>query len=109
MDSPRDAPAMASRHVREGVERIARQHAIIDEMDRNNHPEAAAMAKMVLATLQAPLDLMRERLRMECEAVGIGNGPTIRSMPGRPIRTGRAKQGRRIGSFSPAWRLGRER
>ncbi len=31
------------------------------------------MAKMVLATLQATLDLMRERLCMECEAVGVGN------------------------------------
>ncbi|MBL6454571.1 hypothetical protein JMJ55_04490 [Belnapia sp. T6] len=73
MNPPEDALALADRHVREGEERVTRQLAIIDEMDRDNHPEAAAIARVVLATLQTTLDLMREHLRMECKARGGGN------------------------------------
>ena len=69
MAPPEDSLAMAERHVREGEERVARQIAIVEEMDRDNHPQAAAMARVVLATLQATLALMRGHLR---EARGLG-------------------------------------
>ena len=72
MDPPEDPLAMAERHVREGEVRVARQLVIIEEMDRDNHPEAAAMGRVVLVTLQATLDLMRGHLRMEREARGLG-------------------------------------
>ena len=72
MDPPEDALARAERHVREGEERVARQLAIVEEMDRDDHPEAAAMAREVLATLRSTLDLMRGHLRTEREARGLG-------------------------------------
>jgi hypothetical protein len=59
MDPPEDVLATAERHVREGEKRVARQIVIIEEMDRDNHPEAAAMARVVLVTLQNTLSLMR--------------------------------------------------
>jgi hypothetical protein len=72
MNPPEDPLAMAERHVREGEVRVARQLVIIEEMDRDNHPEAAAMGRVVLVTLQATLDLMRRHLRTEREARGLG-------------------------------------
>jgi hypothetical protein len=73
MDPPEKTLARAERHVREGEERVARQLAIIEEMDRDNHPKAAAMAREVLVTLQTILDLMRgHHLRMERETRGPG-------------------------------------
>ncbi len=41
-------------------------------MDRDNHLEAAAVARVVLATLQTTLALMRGRLGREREARGPG-------------------------------------
>ena len=71
MDPPEDALTTAERHVREGKARVARQLAIIEEMDRDNRPAAAATAREVLTTLRATLDLMRGHLRMEREARGL--------------------------------------
>ena len=64
-EQPEDTIAMAERHIREGEARIARQIAVIEEMDRDNHPEAAARGRQVLVTLQRTLDLAREHLRIE--------------------------------------------
>ena len=72
MIAPEDVLAMAERHVPEGEERVARQIVIIEEMDRDNHLQAVATARVVLGTLRTTLDLMREHLRMEREARGLG-------------------------------------
>lgn len=52
-----DALAQAERHVREGEQRVARQLAIIEEMRRDNHPSAEAVAREVLVTLGHSLGL----------------------------------------------------
>jgi hypothetical protein len=54
---------MAQRHVREGEKRVARQERIVAELDRDNHPEAAALGRKVLGTMHASLDLMKLHLR----------------------------------------------
>ena len=71
MDPPEDVLAMAERHVREGEQRVARQVALIEEMDRDNQPDAAVRARVVLETLQVTLALMREHLRVERKARGL--------------------------------------
>lgn len=65
MSPPEDPRALAERHVREGEARVARQLVLIEELERDNHPEAAAVARAVLATLQTTLGLMRDHLRTE--------------------------------------------
>lgn len=56
---------MAERHIREGEALIARQLAVVEELDRDNHPEAAAKGRVLLATLLQTIGLMREHLRLE--------------------------------------------
>ena len=55
---------MGVRHVAEGEVRIARQRKIVEEMDRDNHPNAAATARRVLAVMEDPLRLLRQHLDM---------------------------------------------
>jgi hypothetical protein len=62
---------MARRHVREGAVRIARQEEIASKLDRDNHPQAAALARVILATMRSSLDLSEHHLlaikgRSEC-------------------------------------------
>ncbi|MBV8096558.1 MAG: hypothetical protein JO110_25615 [Acetobacteraceae bacterium] len=66
-----DALARAERHVREAERHVARLAEIVDEMDRDHHPHAAAMARTLLATLQESLQLMREHLRLERQTRGL--------------------------------------
>jgi hypothetical protein len=56
--------AKAKRHVVEGEQRVTRQRAIIVEMDRDDHPNAAIVARELLGTLDTSLDLMREHLKI---------------------------------------------
>lgn len=60
----------AERQVREAEARITRQIAIIGEMDRDNHPQAAALGRAVLATYRQTLDILRTQLRQLREAEG---------------------------------------
>jgi len=63
MDAPKeDLLAMAERHVREGEARILRQERIIAEMERDNHPEAERMGRVVFVQFKRSLDLAREHL-----------------------------------------------
>ncbi|WP_207537653.1 hypothetical protein [Sabulicella rubraurantiaca] len=71
MDPHEDALAMAERHVREGEERVARQRAIIEEMERDNHPKAAEIGRSTLQVLLSTLELMRGHLRIERERHGL--------------------------------------
>jgi hypothetical protein len=55
---------MARRHVREGTERVVRQEAIFDALDRDIlYRPQAALAKGVLAILGRSLDLMERHLQ----------------------------------------------
>ena len=58
-DRPETEVEKARRHVREGEERVARLVEIIDEMDRLNHAETAAMGRTILETMRVSLDLRR--------------------------------------------------
>jgi hypothetical protein len=42
----------ARRHVREGAERVTRQEAMVAELERDNHPDAATLAREVLKTMR---------------------------------------------------------
>jgi hypothetical protein len=68
---PEDALAQAERHVREAEAHLAHLVAIIEEVDRDDHPKAADRAKKGLATLRHSLELPRDRLRIEREARGL--------------------------------------
>jgi hypothetical protein len=52
----------AQRHVLEGEERVTRQRAIIEKMDRDEHPTVAAAARRVLETMEETLRLSRWHL-----------------------------------------------
>ncbi|WP_207540697.1 hypothetical protein [Sabulicella rubraurantiaca] len=66
-----DSLAQAERHVREGEERVTRQRAIVEELERDNHPEAAALGRATLETFLATLEQMREHLRLERKRYGL--------------------------------------
>ena len=53
---------MAERHVAEGEARIRRQREIVEEMDRDNHPDAAAMGRRTLAVMEQTLRVLRQHL-----------------------------------------------
>jgi hypothetical protein len=71
MESAEDPVAIAERHVREGEARIARQERIIEEMARDDHPEAEQMGMVVLKQFRRTLELMREHL----ETLRLGSRP----------------------------------
>jgi hypothetical protein len=50
---------MATRHVREGEERIARQLDIIAKLEMRKHHEAVALARKVLQTMHLTLDMAK--------------------------------------------------
>ena len=58
---------MATRHVMEGEERVARQEAILAKLVRDGHERAAEQARQVLETLRETLELSREHLNRERE------------------------------------------
>jgi hypothetical protein len=62
-DRHETALEVAQRHVCEGERRLARQARILDKMERDHHVRAAALAKRVLATMRAALDLQKRHLR----------------------------------------------
>ncbi|MBV9198564.1 MAG: hypothetical protein JO320_04565 [Alphaproteobacteria bacterium] len=61
----------AERHVREAEERIARQHEIIAELDRDGHQRMAAKARQLLAAFQQTLDLAHHHVRRERREKGL--------------------------------------
>jgi hypothetical protein len=44
-------------------ERVTRQEAMVAELARDNHPDAATLAREVLKTMRSSLDLMKRHLR----------------------------------------------
>jgi hypothetical protein len=55
----------AERHVREGALRIADMESRIDELERDGHANAAALAKQLLQTLEKTQELAIEHLNIE--------------------------------------------
>lgn len=78
-EEPETALAMAERHVREAEARIARQAEIIAEMERDNHPEAAAVGRGVLATFQNTLEALRDHFSL---VRGLGDAGVVSKPPG---------------------------
>ena len=62
MGRQEDDLAAAERRLAEHEARVARQERIIAEMERDNHSEAAAMGRTVLATLRKSLALCRQHV-----------------------------------------------
>jgi hypothetical protein len=67
MKPPESAITQSERHVREGEERITRQTALVERMDRAGHEHRAEQARQMLATLQQYLEIAREHLRIQCQ------------------------------------------
>lgn len=55
---------MSERHVEESEARIARQKALLETMERDNHPDTAARARHVLAIMEETLRLLRQHVEM---------------------------------------------
>jgi hypothetical protein len=66
---------MAERHVREGEKRVARQEALVAELDRDGHGDAAARARDLLTTLRQSLQLAREHAEHERRRDDASVGP----------------------------------
>ena len=68
MNQPRESTlAMAARHVAECEERVARQVAVVEKLDRLGCEREAETARIVLETLQTSLTIGRDHLRLEQE------------------------------------------
>ena len=61
----------AERHVRDAERCVARLVIIIEELDADRHPRAAAKAREVMATLEASLELARYGLDRERRERGL--------------------------------------
>ena len=65
--------ALADRHVTEGAERIQRQREILGEMLRDNHPDAATKAALLLEQFEECQERFiadRDRLANELASQG---------------------------------------
>ena len=71
-DEDEDLLSMAQRHVIEAEEHVARQNALIKDLERDTHAKAAEQARVVLRTLQQSLELARDHLRRERIRRGMG-------------------------------------
>ena len=63
MPNAETALEMCARHVREGEQRVARQEEIVLKMDRYDHPEAAARARLILDTMRVTLQMAKADLK----------------------------------------------
>jgi hypothetical protein len=69
-----DRLAMARRHVKQGEHHVARQKALIAELDRDGYAKLAVEARALLTTFETSLLLMHEDLaRIENESRGSGD------------------------------------
>jgi hypothetical protein len=60
-----DAIAQSERHVRESEERIARQAALVEKLERTSQERAAEEARKLLASFEKTLEVAREHLAIE--------------------------------------------
>jgi len=66
--STEDPLTMTCRHVREAEGHVARQEALIQELNRDGHIELAVEVRELLATLKTSLRLAQEHLSIELKA-----------------------------------------
>lgn len=64
-ETPETPLEVADRHVREGEERIAKQRALIAELERDQHGQLLPGARELLAQLEASQRLVREHQQHE--------------------------------------------
>ena len=57
-----DILALAARHVAEGEERVMQQQLLVEKLERQGFEARASDAKLLLATMQETLVLMRDHL-----------------------------------------------
>jgi hypothetical protein len=62
-DRPETPLEMARRHVRGGEKRLARQTALVVEMDSRGHHEMASLGREILENMRSALELHRDHLR----------------------------------------------
>lgn len=62
-EQPETDLAAAERRLADQEARVARQQRIVEEMERDNHPAAAAMGRTLLATLKKSLALSRNHVK----------------------------------------------
>jgi hypothetical protein len=62
-DGPETKSEMARRHVRDSQDRVWRQVAIVAELVKDNHSDAAARGRELLETMRSTLDLAKDHLR----------------------------------------------
>ena len=62
---PESAIEQAERHVREGEEHIAKQRALLAELEQQGHRHEADQARKTLAVLEESMRLHREHLERE--------------------------------------------
>jgi hypothetical protein len=76
--SAEDSLVMTQRHILEAEGHIARQEALIEELDRDGHPKLAVKAREILETLKTTLRLGQEHLsmqqKMRSQKTGISKG-----------------------------------
>jgi hypothetical protein len=80
---PETVLELARRHVREGAERIARQEAIVAELDGFDHP-VAGLAREVLEALQDSFELMLDHLEAIEKRSKVS--PVVPAIPKSPPR-----------------------
>ncbi len=76
MESVEDPQEQAQRHVTEGLQRIATQEALIQELERDGHDEMLPAARALLAEMQKLQRLGSEHLQRERAEAGKGDKPS---------------------------------
>lgn len=71
MAGPESKFVQAERHVREGAERVKRQAALAEQLERDGHRKAAEAAWGPLSALEESLQIAREHLRIQREEAGL--------------------------------------
>ena len=70
MDVPAESPfEMAERHIREGEEHVAKQKALIVELERDGHDNMLPAARELLALFEQTLATHREHAAVERRTV----------------------------------------
>ncbi len=76
MESVENPLEQAQRHVTEGEQRVAKQQALIEELERDGHENMLPAARGLLAQMQSLQRLGREHLQREEQETAEGSRPT---------------------------------
>ena len=73
MESAESPLQQTQRHVTEGEQRIGKQLALIEELERDGHVDMLPAARELLAQLQSAQQFGREHLQSEEHKAGLDN------------------------------------